>query len=82
MINVVISTKHAGISDIIEENKNGYLVEKKNSESITNRLVYLNENKPKILEISNYNKIYFAKNFTIEIFGKEIAKIMKANAIT
>ena len=45
--NVVISTKHAGISDIIEENKNGYLVDKKNSESITNRLVYLNENKSK-----------------------------------
>lgn len=80
--NVIISTKHAGIEDIIEENKNGYLVEKKNSESITNKLVYLNENKSKISEISNYNKMYFAKNFTIEIFGKEIIKIIKENAIT
>lgn len=80
--NVIISTKHAGINDIIEENKNGYLVEKKNSESITNRLVYLNENKSKILEISNYNKMYFTKNFTIEIFGREIIKIITANATT
>lgn len=80
--NVIISTKHAGIEDIIEENKNGYLVEKKNSESITNKLVYLNENKSKILEISNYNKMYFVKNFTIDIFGKEIIKIIKQNAIT
>jgi glycosyltransferase involved in cell wall biosynthesis len=80
--NVIISTKHAGIEDIIEENKNGYLIEDKNSESITNKLVYLNENKSKILEISNYNKMYFAKNFTIEIFGKNIINIIKENAIT
>lgn len=80
--NVVISTKHAGIQDIIEENRNGYLVEKESSESITNRLVYLNENKSKILEISNYNNIYFAQNFTIEIFGKEIIKIIRGDAVT
>ena len=81
--NVIISTKHAGIEDIIEENKHGYLVEKQNTESITNRFIYLNENKSKILEISNYNKMYFANNFTIEIFGKEIIKIIKEkNAIT
>ena len=80
--NVIISTKHAGIEDIIEENKNGYLVQKQNFESITNRLVYLNENKSKILEISNYNKMYFAKNFTVEIFGKKIIKIIKENAVT
>jgi glycosyltransferase involved in cell wall biosynthesis len=80
--NVIISTNHAGIEDIIKENKNGYLVQKQNSESIVNRLVYLNENKSKILEISNYNKMYFAKNFTIDIFGKEIIKIIKENAIT
>ncbi|TXD49695.1 glycosyltransferase family 4 protein [Polaribacter sp. IC073] len=75
--NVIISTKHAGIEDIVTENKNGYLVEKQNSDSITNKLIYLNENKSEILEICNYNKMYFAKNFTIEIFSKEIIKIIK-----
>ena len=77
--NVIISTKHAGITDIVEENKNGYLVEKKKSQSITNKFIYLDENKSKILDISKYNKKYFTKNFTIEIFSKEIIKIIKEN---
>lgn len=73
--NVIISTNHAGIIDIIENNKNGYLIEKENSESITEKLMLLNNNKSKILEISNYNKTYFAENFTIKKFSEEILKI-------
>tara|TARA_B100000795_G_scaffold79900_1_gene57338 strand:- start:3798 stop:4898 length:1101 start_codon:yes stop_codon:yes gene_type:complete len=81
--NVIISTNHAGIKDIVTENKNGYLVEKQNSENITDKLIYLNENKSEILEICNYNKMYFSENFTIEIFSKQIIKIIKErNAIT
>jgi glycosyltransferase involved in cell wall biosynthesis len=78
--NVIISTKHAGIIDIIKDNKNGFLVDKQNSESITKKFIILNENKSKILEISNYNKMYFAENFTIDIFSKEFIKIIKENA--
>ena len=77
--NVIISTKHAGIEDIIIDNKNGFLIEKNNSDSITNKLIYLDSNKPKIFEISNYNKMYFAKNFTLEIFSKEIIRILTTN---
>ena len=80
--NVIISTRHAGIEDVIENGKNGYLIDKQNYVSITKKFIYLNENKSKILEISNYNKMYFAKNFTIEIFRKRIIKIMRENATT
>jgi glycosyltransferase involved in cell wall biosynthesis len=80
--NVIISTKHAGIEDIIKENKNGYLVEKKKSKNITSRFVFLDENKSKILEICNYNKIYFAENFTIDIFSREFIKIIKDDTAT
>lgn len=80
--NVIISTKHAGIVDIIENTKNGFLVDKKNSESITKKFVFLNDNKSKILEISNYNKMYFAENFTITIFSEQFIKILKLNAKT
>ena len=74
--NVIISTKHAGIVDVIEDTKNGYLINKNNSDCITKKLMYLNNNKSKILEISNYNKMYFAKKFTIDIFSKEIIRIL------
>ena len=80
--NVIISTKHAGIVDIIENTKNGFLVDKKNSESITKNFVFLNDNKSKILEISNYNKMYFAENFTITIFSEQFIKILNLNAKT
>ena len=80
--NVIISTKHAGIIDIIENNKNGFLVDKENSKSITNKFVFLNDNKSKILEISNYNKMYFAENFTITTFSEQFIKILKLNAKT
>ena len=80
--NVIISTNHAGIVDVIEDNKNGFLVEKKNSKSVTNKLIFLDENKSKILEICNYNKMYFMENFTIDIFSREFIKIIKDDAAT
>jgi glycosyltransferase involved in cell wall biosynthesis len=80
--NVIISTNHAGIIDVIEDNKNGFLVEKKNSENITSKFVFLDENKSKILEICNYNKMYFAENFTIDIFSREFIKIIKDDTAT
>jgi glycosyltransferase involved in cell wall biosynthesis len=80
--NVIISTNHAGIVDVIEDNKNGFLVEKKNSKNVTNKLIFLDENKSKILEICNYNKMYFMENFTIDIFSREFIKIIKDDAAT
>lgn len=77
--NVVITTRHAGISDIIKNNRNGIFVEKQNSESITKAILYLDKNKSKIFEISKRNKMYFANNFTIREFNKKIIKIIDAN---
>lgn len=80
--NVIISTKHAGIVDVIENNKNGFLVNKKDSNSITEQLIKLNANKTKISEICSYNKLYFSNNFTKNIFSIKLLKIIKNNAIT
>jgi glycosyltransferase involved in cell wall biosynthesis len=80
--NVIISTNHAGIKDIIEDDKNGFLVEKKKSKNITSKFILLDENKSKILEICNYNKMYFAENFTVAIFSRAFIKIIKDDATT
>jgi len=77
--NLIITTKHAGIPDIIKEGINGYFVEKESSKSILKSLKFLNENKSNISEIGNNNKMYFADNYTVKRFSKEIIKILKAN---
>lgn len=74
--NVIVTTNHAGISDIIEDQKNGFIVPIKSSHSISNSLLYLDKNKSKISEIASYNKNYFLSKFTIEKFEKEIIKII------
>jgi glycosyltransferase involved in cell wall biosynthesis len=75
--NVVIATDHAGILDIIKNKTHGYIVKPRDSVSILDSFLYLNSNKGKISEIGKNNKKYFTKNFTIEIFSKEIIKIIK-----
>ena len=76
--NVIVTTKHAGIPDIVKENINGYFVEKNNFETIFNTLVSLDKDKSKILKIANNNKTYFANNYTEEHFGKELIKILQS----
>ena len=74
--NVVITTNHAGIPDVIKDKINGFIVKKKDSESIIDVLIFLNKNKSKILEICKTNKLYFANNFTIKRFSNQIVKIL------
>lgn len=80
--NVILTTSHAGISDIIEDKIHGYIVEPKSAESIFKALIFLNENKSKILEISKKNKMYFANNFTVQKFSENILRILNTNAKT
>lgn len=74
--NVIITTKHAGISDIITEKINGFFVEKKDVESLASILIYLSEHKDEIARISECNKIHFLNNYTIETFEKNLLKIL------
>ncbi len=76
--NVIITTKHAGIPDIIKEKVNGYFVEKKSTESIYNRFKYLIENRHEIEQIAKRNELYFQKHFTIKHFKKHFINILNS----
>jgi glycosyltransferase involved in cell wall biosynthesis len=80
--NVIIATEHAGIPDIIKSDINGYLVNPKSSNSILAPLLFLNDNKYKINEISDFNREYFINNFTVRNFAEEIIKILNASTRT
>lgn len=74
--NVIVATDHSGIPDIIVDKKNGFLIQQKSVQSILKSLYYLSENKLEIAKIGKYNKEYFISNFTLDIFKKEMLKIL------
>jgi len=76
--NVIISTNHAGIPDIIKNGKNGFLVEPKNAMAIFKKLAYLSDNLNDIEIFADTNKKNFNTNFTIDKFGRELKNIINA----
>ena len=74
--NVIITTVHGGIPDIVVENKNGFFVKKKNAKDLLEKFINLSNNKAEILKISEYNKSYFLNNFTLKQFEKNLLTIL------
>lgn len=77
--NVIITTNHAGISDIITDNVNGFIVKTKSADRILEKFVFLDNNKEEITNICVSNKEYFLKNYTIEKFSNSIKKVFNAS---
>lgn len=75
--NVIITTRHAGIPDIIKENINGFFVDIKSDVSITKRLIYLSENINIVTEIANVNKKYASSNFSLDLFKTRLLHIFE-----
>lgn len=74
--NIVISTLHAGIPDIIN-NKNGFLIKPKSVDELVASLDEIKENLNEyIARFSVTNKNYAIKNFTEEIFTSKILSII------
>ncbi len=78
MGNLIVSTRHAGIPDIVENEINGYFVEKKNIDSLVTRLIALSENTQEIKRIGNTNKILFKKKFTLSNFKNTLLQIIES----
>jgi len=80
--NIIITTKHAGIPDVITNGSNGFFVEKRSAESLYNKFIYIDDNKEKINSISVNNKNYFKENFTLQMFSKNIVKVLNDGSRT
>ena len=60
----IISTKHSGISDIVENGKNGYLLEKTNPKLIYLKIFSVFKNKKIYENMSNYSQYVYYKKFS------------------
>ncbi|MAD97803.1 MAG: hypothetical protein CMB99_10800 [Flavobacteriaceae bacterium] len=72
--NVIITTKHAGIPDIFKDQIHGFYVEKRNSESIVEKIVTLDGDRSLISEFQENNLKYFKDNFSEQAFKKRIVE--------
>lgn len=72
-----ISTNEGGISDIIEDGKNGFIVEKQHAECLANAMeIFLND-KDMRLRMGNEGRKIFKTHFTLSVFEKRIKEILE-----
>ena len=74
--NVIISTKHAGIPDLIVNKINGFFIEKKNISDLKEKIIFLINNKNFIKDIGNTNKKIFLSKYTLKKFEEQLIKII------
>ncbi|WP_299675362.1 glycosyltransferase family 4 protein [uncultured Dokdonia sp.] len=74
--NVILTTTHAGIPDVVTGGIHGRFFEKKNPKELYKALAYFDTNKDELSQMSNSNKHYFKKNFTRLQFKQRLLEII------
>lgn len=77
--NMVITTRHAGIPDIFQNEINGYYVEKNNSKSIVEIILSLDIQSDEFQKILRHNYVVAKKNYRVENFINNIINIFETH---
>ena len=75
--NILITTKHAGIPDIFTENINGYYIDKKNPQSIAEKLIWLSTNLHNQRKIAQHNYKEAQNKYRMNKFISSLNDIFK-----
>ena len=75
--NIIMTTDHAGISDIFNENKNGVFIEKNNPKDIAKKLETISLDIQKYTHITINNHLESKKKYTTQNFVSNILEIIK-----
>lgn len=60
----IVSTKHAGIIDIVRNNETGFLVEENDYETMAEKIIFLLENRDKLKLFGENGRKFIKQNFT------------------
>ncbi|GGG20956.1 hypothetical protein GCM10011344_22150 [Dokdonia pacifica] len=74
--NVILTTAHAGIPDVVTDGIHGRFFEKKNPKELYKSLTYFDTNKKELSQISDANKQYFKEHFTRLQFKQRLLEII------
>ncbi len=76
--NVIITTNHAAIPDLVVEGENGFLINKKSVDQILEKLLFLVNEPKKAKEISTTNMEKAKNNFCSKRFSQRLLEIIHA----
>lgn len=74
--NIILTTKHAGIPDVFEEEVNGFYIEKRSPNSIAIKLQMISENMGRCIEISDRNMEEASEKYRVESFIDNLYNIL------
>jgi len=75
--NIILTTNHAGIKDIIADSKNGYFIEKNSPESILEKLLDISNNISIYKNIYDNNRYEAQEKYTVKKFINNFVKILE-----
>lgn len=74
--NIILTTKHAGIPDVFEEEVNGFYIEKRSPNSIAIKLQMISEDMRRYIEISDRNMQEAFEKYRVESFIDKLYNIL------
>ena len=78
----VVATRVGGNVDVVEDGKNGYLINPSSSSEISEKVVYLADNKEICNSFSNRSKEIIEEKFSQEVVYSQISKVYDEMLIT
>jgi glycosyltransferase involved in cell wall biosynthesis len=76
--NIIITTPHAGLPDVVTEGANGYLIQPRSAAAIVEALDKINTDVPAMVQkYSVYNRAFAEKNFTEETYTDQILEVLR-----
>ena len=72
----LISTSEGAIPDILIDGKNGFLVKRKDSKDLAQKIKIFLENEDLVYKMSKNSRKIFLENYTLEIFEKNLLNIL------
>lgn len=73
----ILSTDVGGVSEMISNNEDGLLVPKEDSKALTERIIFLFDNRQELKRLGENARRKFYTQFTMERFGSNILAIIK-----
>ena len=73
----IISTSEGGIRDIIDDGKNGFIVQQKDAKNLAEKLEILIKNPLLSFEMGQFGHKKYQKEFTVEMYEKRLIDIFK-----
>ena len=75
---VLVTTKHAGIPDVMQENKNGVFVDKRSPISIYDAFCKQTNSPMVYNEMAINNRIEYLEKYTVDVFSKRLLNILRS----